>query len=215
MAYPLYFPVYLSLQGRKCLVVGGGAIAEEKVGPLVAAGAVVTVVAPALSMRLGEMVRAGAIHWIDREYTQGDADGMFLAVGATNDQAVNRSVSSAAIAANRLGNSVDDPDACNFIMASIAKAGPVQVAVSTAGCSPALGQRIRDRIAEEMLGEDVGTLAEFLGSKRAEVKQRLQGYRTRQRFWEGVLGSGIPGLLAAGDGEQAEAEFERMLATFN
>jgi uroporphyrin-III C-methyltransferase len=106
---------------------------------------------------------------------------------------------------------VDDPEHCNFIMAAIAKSGPMQVAISSAGCSPALAQRVRNRIESEILTESVGVLAEYLGSRRPEVKKQLPNYKARQAFWEQVLDSKVPHILATDGVEAADDQFRGML----
>jgi siroheme synthase-like protein len=106
---------------------------------------------------------------------------------------------------------VDDPVNCNFIMAAMTGHGPMQVAVSSAGCSPALAQRIRNRIAEDLVTPEVGRLGAYLGAWRTRIKGELPSYRARQGFWEKVIDSAVPGLLAEDDAA-ADAEMERVLA---
>lgn len=211
MTYPAYHPVYLNLVGRRCLVVGGGPIAVEKVTGLKEAGAYVTVVAPSVLDELRHWHELGLIQWHAREFVEADAADAFLVIGATDDQQVNREVFEAGERLNRLANAVDDPDYCNFIMAAVIKQGPMQVAVSSAGCSPALAQRVRNRIASEIFDQDLGSLAEFLGSWRPAVKERLEGYQVRKSFWEQVLASPVPALLAEGNRDGAQGEMERLL----
>lgn len=211
MSYPVYHSVYLHLEGRPCLVVGGGNIAVEKITGLIEAGARVTVVAPTVLDTILDWHRTGEIEWVRREFVVDDVLSAFLVIGATDDMAVNREVFDAGNRLNRLSNAVDDPDYCNFIMAAVARQGPVQVAVSSAGCSPALAQKIRNRIATEILVPGTGLLAEFLGLWRPAVKDRLDGYIVRKTFWEQVLASSVPTLLADGSTLCAEAEMTRLL----
>ncbi len=212
MSYTAYHPVYLNLAGRRCLVVGGGPIAVEKVSGLKEAGAQVTVVAPEIHQELRQWHKRGEIEWQARTFTEADVTDAFLVIGATDDQQVNREVYEAGERLNRLANAVDDPDYCNFIMAAVVRQGPMQVAVSSAGCSPALAQRVRNRIASEIFDENVGDLAEFLGSWRPAVKDRLEGYAVRKGFWEQVLASDVPALLAVGKQTEAGARMEGLLA---
>ncbi len=211
MSYPTYHAAYLHLVGRPCLVVGGGNIAVEKITLLIEAGAVVTVIAPKVLDSIRDWHEAGAVEWICREFVPEDALPAFLVIGATDDMAVNREVYLAGNRLNRLANSVDDPDNCNFIFAAMVRQGPMQVAVSSAGCSPALAQKIRNRIAEEIMEPGMGDLADFLGSWRPAVKKRLVGYGVRKQFWERVLASAVPELMKSGNRIGADEEMGHLL----
>ncbi len=207
-----YYPVFVHLRGRDCLVVGGGAVACEKIAALLEADALVTVVAPDVIEQIAEWSEQGRVRWIRREWRPEDVQGRLLVIAATDDPALHREIYRLVDAQNRLVNAVDDPACCNFICPAVAQVGTVKVAVSTAGCSPALAQRLRDRIQEEILDEDTGKLAQYLGEKRSLVKARLVGYEHRQAFWQRVLDSPVPALLSLGLIGEADALFEEMLA---
>ncbi|MGV3618825.1 MAG: siroheme synthase, partial [Fimbriimonas sp.] len=210
MPYPQYHPVYLDLNGRSVLVVGGGAVALEKLHSLLpASGARITVVSPEARAEIRAWHEEGKLVWEARAFVPSDVEAFFMVIAATDDPGLNALVYRTGNERNKLSNSVDDPVNCNFIMSAIARQGPMQVAVSSAGCSPALAQRVRSRISNEILTEELGALAEFLGDRRDEVKRRLPGYKVRQAFWEGVIDSPIPDLLK--DGKDAEGEFRRRL----
>jgi siroheme synthase-like protein len=205
---PSYQPVYLDLRGKRVVVVGGGYVAGEKLAVLFESGAQLRVVSPDLSEELARWHAEGRFEWRQKLWEPGDQADAFVAIGATNDKTVNRAVFAEAEKSGRLGNSVDDPKFCNFILAAVARSGPMQVAISSAGCSPALAQRIRARIALEILTPELGELAAFLGSWRPRVKTALPTFETKQRFWEAVLDSEIPTLLAAGNSEEANTRME-------
>lgn len=210
-----FYPVYLDLRGRRCLVVGGGPIATGKVRGLVEAGAVVTVVAPEASEAIAGWGADAAVTWHRREFESADLEGQFLVYAATDDRELNARIYGAADAAGRVANAVDDLDHCNFIAPAIARQGPVQVAVSTAGTSPALAKQIRDRVQHEVLTPQTSVLAGFLGSWRPEVKRHIGTYERRQALWEGVLEGCVPGLVAAGErgrADEAMREFLRRAA---
>jgi siroheme synthase (precorrin-2 oxidase/ferrochelatase) len=170
----MFYPIYLDLHGRPCLVVGGGPIATGKVRGLVEAGALVTVVAPEVSADVAAWAASRVVTW-----------------QALADQA------------NRVANAVDDLDHCNFIAPAVARQGQLQVAISTAGTSPALAKQLRDRVQHEVLTPEAAELAEFLGSWRPEVKRRIDTYERRQALWEGVLEGCVPGLLLSGEHARA------------
>lgn len=192
-----FYPVYLDVRGRRVLIVGGGPIATGKARGLIEAGADVTVVAPEVSEEIRDWHNAGALRWHARAFDDSDIDHMFMVIGATDDKALNARVYQLANAEQRVANAVDDLDNCNFIAPAIARRGELQVAVSTGGASPALAKQIRDRIEHELLTEDAADLAAFLGSWRPTVKATLPTYQRRQAFWEGVLESCVPALLAS------------------
>ena len=211
MPYAVYHPVYLHLQDRQVLIVGGGSVAIEKLNSLIPSGARITVVSPQIQDEIQAWVDDGSIQWIPREFHPADIDHAFMVIAATDDPKLNGWVYELGNKALKLTNSVDDPINCNFIMAAIAKSGPMQVAISSAGCSPALAQRVRNRIVSEILTENVGALAEYLGNRRPEVKKILPNYKARQAFWEQVIDSKVPHLLATEGEEFADIQFQAML----
>ena len=206
-----YQPVYLDLRGKQVVVIGGGYVAVEKLSVLFESGARIRVVSPELSEELQCWYAEGRFEWWQKCWEPSDQADAFVAIGATNDKTVNRAVFGEADEHGRLGNSVDDPKFCNFILSAVAKSGPMQVAISSAGCSPALAQRVRKRIVEEILTPELGELASFLGSWRPRVKTALPTFEAKQKFWEAVLDSEIPALLAAGKRAEAEAAMEKRL----
>jgi len=209
--YTHYHPVYLDLKDRRILIVGGGAVALEKLNSLLDSGAKITVISPEARKEIVDWSLDGSLAWERRTFLPEDVEPYYMVIAATDDPALNALVYKCGNERQRLTNSVDDPANCNFIMSAITRRGPMQVAVSSAGCSPALAQRVRNRVMEEILTAEIGELAEFLGDRRAEVKSRLPGYKIRQAFWERVIDSEVPSLLASGDSEGADARFHRML----
>ena len=164
------FPIFLKLTGRPCIVIGAGALAESKIESLRAANARVTVVAPKASARIAAMAEAGEVVWYRRPYTAGDLAGNFLVVAATDVPEVNRAVFAEAEAAGILINAVDDPPFCDFYFPSVVRRGDLQIAISTAGASPALAQRLRKEI-NAILPLDTGDWLAELGNLRREVLQ--------------------------------------------
>ena len=164
------FPIFLKLTARPTVVIGAGNLAESKIESLLAAQAHVTVIAPNASSRICELADAGEIHWHARPYQSGDIAGHFLAVAATDDAAVNRAVFAEAEAAGVLVNAVDDPPFCDFYFPSVVRRGDLQIAISTAGHSPALAQRLRKEI-NAILPLDAGDWLNELGNLRREVLQ--------------------------------------------
>jgi precorrin-2 dehydrogenase/sirohydrochlorin ferrochelatase len=162
------FPMFLKLERRACLVVGAGTIAAPKIASLLRAGGTVTVVAPRANDAVAALAEAGEVIWHEREFVPGDLDGMFLAIAATDLQAVNHAVAEEARARGVLVNSVDDPPDCDFFYPSVVRRGDLQIAISTAGKSPALAQRLREEI-DALLPEATGAWLDQLGETRLKM----------------------------------------------
>jgi precorrin-2 dehydrogenase/sirohydrochlorin ferrochelatase len=162
------FPIFLKLTGRPCTVIGGGNLAESKIESLLVSNARVTVIAPRANARVTERANSGEITFHAREYAPGDLSGQFLAVAATDNAAVNRAVFVEAEASGVLINAVDDPPFCDFYFPSVVRRGDLQIAISTAGASPALAQRLRKEI-NQLLPLDTGDWLTELGNLRREV----------------------------------------------
>jgi siroheme synthase-like protein len=192
-----YYPVSLDLGGRACLVVGGGPVAARKARGLVAAGAVVTVIAPRISDAMGQV---DGVTVVRRVYAVGDAAPFRLVVTATGSPDVDALVFADADSAGIWVNSADDPDHCSFILPSVHRDGAVSVAVSTSGASPALATWLRGRLADAG-GTGLGALAELLGRARTAVK--ADGRSTESVDWAGLLDGPLPGLVASGEMDAA------------
>jgi siroheme synthase-like protein len=195
-----FYIACLKLEGRKCLVIGGGDIGLEKVEGLLACNGDVTLVAPDAIEPLRELADEGSIRWERRAYEPPDLEGSFMAIAATNDTDVNIRVYEEAERRAMLVNVVDVPPLCNFILPAIIRTGPLAIAISTAGASPALAKRIRNQIAEEY-GEPYARLAVMLNEVRGWAKGTLPTYRDRKEFFESIVG-GDPDpveLLRVGD----------------
>jgi uroporphyrin-III C-methyltransferase / precorrin-2 dehydrogenase / sirohydrochlorin ferrochelatase len=167
---PALFPLFLKLEGKRCLVVGAGLIGLEKVESLLLCGASIRVVAPRAVERIQQLNSQGEIEWLARSFAAADAGGCDLIIAATNDRSVNRAVFEEASRRSILCNTADDPPLCDFFFGSVVRRGELQIAISTAGQSPALAQRLRREI-DAQLPADLGPWLEDLGQLRREVLQ--------------------------------------------
>jgi siroheme synthase-like protein len=192
-----YYPVSLNVRGRPCLVVGGGPVAARKARSLLACGAAVTVIAPALCADM-EALSVPAV--LRRPYQPGDVSEFRLVVTATGIAEVDRAVSADADAAGIWVNSADDLENCSFILPAVYRDGPVTVAVSTGGSSPALASWLRAHLGASSAGS--GELAELLAVARAHVKQN--GRRTEDIDWAGLLQGRLPELVRQGRISEAQ-----------
>jgi siroheme synthase-like protein len=162
------FPLFLKLDGKKCLVVGAGPIGLEKIESLLRCGASIRVVAPMAVARVQELSSGGKIEWLGRRYEPEDVTGCDLVIAATNDRETNQVIFEEASRRSILCNTADDPPLCDFFFASIVQRGDLQIAISTAGQSPALAQRLRREI-DAQLPADLGPWLDQLGQLRREV----------------------------------------------
>jgi siroheme synthase-like protein len=193
-----FYPVYLDLQDRPAVVVGGGTIAEGKVTGLLEAGARVTVVAPELSAPLRRRVERGEIVHRPRAYEHGDLAGAFVVVCATDQPDVNHRVWQAASAAGQLVNVVDDPPRCNFIAPAILRNGDLTIAISTGGKAPALAVRLKEHFREQ-LGPEYARFLELAGQLREPLARQVPDFATRKALWYELVDSDALELLARGD----------------
>ncbi|MFH1169067.1 MAG: bifunctional precorrin-2 dehydrogenase/sirohydrochlorin ferrochelatase [Chloroflexota bacterium] len=198
-----YYPVFLNISRRRCLVVGGGQVALRKARALLDCGADVTVVSPDLCPELAQLAESGQMRVINREYRRGDLEGMFLAVAATDDTAANRAVAEEARRSAVLVNAVDDAAVSDFIVPSCLRRGDITIAVSTAGRSPALARKLRTRLEEEF-GPEYAALAVLIDEVRAEAKRT--GIASDGDGWQQALDlEKLSDLVRRGEGEKARA----------
>ncbi|HEY4349455.1 MAG TPA: bifunctional precorrin-2 dehydrogenase/sirohydrochlorin ferrochelatase [Gaiellaceae bacterium] len=177
-----FYMACLDVAGRRCVVVGGGSVGLEKASGLAACGASVAVVSPDLDPRFADL----GVEWTRRRYRTGDLEGAFIAIAATSDRSVNEHVFADAEKRGMLCNVADVPDLCNFILPAVHREGPIAVAVSTGGASPALAKRLRSQIAE-LVRPEHAELAEELRAMRPEVKERFETYEERRDYFEDVV----------------------------
>jgi precorrin-2 dehydrogenase/sirohydrochlorin ferrochelatase len=199
-----FYIACLRLSGRRCLVVGGGEVGLEKVEGLLACDGDVVLVAPDAVPQLREYADEGSIAWERREYAgPPDLEGTFIVIASTSDTDVNIRVYEDAERRAMLVNVVDVPPLCNFILPAIVRTGPLAIAISTAGASPALAKRIKAEIAEEY-GEPYARLAVILNEVRGWAKATLPTYQDRKAFFEGIVnGDPDPVELLRGGDERA------------
>lgn len=199
----VYYPAFLNLQGKRVVVVGGGKIAERKILSLLKTGADITVISPRITKKIDQARLKRKFKYISREYRKGDLNKAFLAIAATDSSIVNEKVSKDAPC---LVNVVDTPKLCNFIVPSTVIRGPLTVAVSTGGVSPALSRSIRKEI-EKMYGSDFSQYLESLRKIRAEAMKVIQDKGKRSRFLKSIASEKIFEMLR----EKGFRETERVV----
>ena len=197
-----YYPAFLNLRGRRCVVVGGGAVGERKTAQLLAAGAAVTVVSPAVTHLVGAWAAEGRVEWRKRAYAPGDLAGAFAAVAGTDDTQANRAVRKEAEREGVLLNVVDDAPLSDFIAPAVVERGAVTIAVSTGGASPALARKMREAL-ERWPALAWADAADVLAQARAEL--RADGANPPPDAWQEAMSDDVLALVQAGRAEEAKS----------
>ncbi|MEJ2684619.1 MAG: bifunctional precorrin-2 dehydrogenase/sirohydrochlorin ferrochelatase [Candidatus Sulfobium sp.] len=186
-----YYPAFLDLRGKRAVIVGGGRIAERKILSLIEAGADVTVVSPSLTERLRQEKSDNRISHLSRSYRKGDLLGSFLVIAATDSEEINSRVAGDAPA---LVNVVDVPSECNFIAPSVVRRGPLTLAVSTGGASPAMAKTLRKEL-QKAYGPEFSGYLRFLKQVRAEALAGIGQKVKRERFLKGLASQKMVNML--------------------
>lgn len=204
------FPLFAQLRGRRVLVVGGGIVAQRKAQSLAAAGADVLLGATAFTEELERMAARGEVLLRHGQFEPAWLDGAWLAVAATQDQAVNRAVAQAAEERRIFANVVDDAELSSFQVPSVVDRSPLMIAISSGGAAPVLARRVRERL-ETLLDHSLGPLAALAGKYRAAIRRQRPSLRSRREFYDWLLDGPVAAALRSRRGQQAEHELQRQL----
>jgi len=185
-----YYPVFLNLKRVKVVVVGGGRVAERKASALLKAGALVKIISPAITKTLEKYKKQGLVTHIKREYRQGDLRDAFIVIAATSSSQINNSVEADSKDIPRLINVVDTPAKGNFIVPSIVKRGPLTIAISTEGCSPALSKAIRKEL-EDIYGSEFSHYLKFVEGIRRQAMKKIKDSGDREKFLKSLASEDI------------------------
>jgi precorrin-2 dehydrogenase len=196
----LYHPIFVDLRDKLVVVVGGGMVAARKVEPLLKAGARIKVIAPEVVDEIGQCAQ---VEIVSREYKKGDLKGASLVIAATHSEETNRAVSKDALSKRIFCNVVDSPELCTFIVPSVVERGPIKIAISTGGVSPALSRRLR-MILGKNLGEEYVILAAILGRIRPLVRSSTGGSEDHRRLFEVLIDSELLDAIRANNRGLAE-----------
>ncbi len=203
----VYYPIFLTITGKRCVVIGGGKIAEGKVDKLLECGAVVTVVSPAMTDKMTERANRNEFTYIKRTYEKGDIKGVYLALVATDDNNVNQAAADEARELGVLVNTADDVKNCDFIAPAIVQRGDLTIAVSTAGRSPAMARRVREEL-EEIFTAEYADLLTVLAEARIIVRRK--GLRPDPDEWQRAIDDELKSLVRRGELEAAK---DRLVST--
>ncbi len=203
-------PIFWNIRDKKCVVVGGGEVALRKSNLLIRAGGDLEVISESFDPEFHQLAEQHNIKLINQSFSPTQLDGAILVVAATDDEAINFSVSEAANELDLPVNVVDQPHLCSFIMPAIVDRSPLLVAISSSGTSPVLARQVKE-LNETLLPARTARLARLLGSYRSKVKQRLTQFSARLRFWESVLEGEVPELVYSGQDDLAKQAIDKLL----
>jgi precorrin-2 dehydrogenase/sirohydrochlorin ferrochelatase len=192
-----YYPINLDIRNRDCLVVGGGGVGTRKVATLLHCGAKVTAVSPDMSAKLRSLVGSPGLTLKQRSYRSTDLEGMFLVIGATDDETLNRRISRDAEQRGTLCNIADRPEICNFILPAIVHREDLVITVSTSGKSPALAKKLRKSL-ETRFGEEYGTLLKLMGGIRKKLLNQSHEPEAHKPIFERLINSNLITLIKEG-----------------
>lgn len=205
-----YYPVCLDLEGKNCLVVGGGKVAWRKIKRLLDCGAKIKLVAKEIIPELKSIISDKKITYLGAEYKTDYLKDVFLVIGATNDEILNARLSKEANAANILCNIVDQPEKCNFIVPSVVSRGDLTIAISTAGKSPAMAKKLREEL-EKQFGEDYAVFLELLGQLRSYLKKVVPHQKEREVIFDKLINSNLLTYIKEKNWEAAKKEIKKFV----
>jgi len=205
-----FYPVCLDLEGKPCIVVGGGRVAERKVLGLLACDARVSVISPEMTHELLTLHAGGTIQWLKREYRSGDLEQAFLVIAATNDEETQKQVFEEAGAHNLLLNVADVPQRCNFILPATVRQGDLIISISTAGKSPALARKLRMEL-EKRYGVEYKILVDILGAIRPQILASEQSQPENEQIFTQLLHDNMAEWIMTRNWSSLEKHFETVL----
>ena len=205
-----YYPIHLDIQNRSCLVVGGGGVGTRKVMALLKCGARVTVVSPVISERLHNLAESTPLTLKPRPYRTADLESMFLVIGATDDEALNRQISRDAENRNILCNIADRPEVCNFILPSIVQRKDLVITISTSGQSPALAKKMRKTL-EGQFGDEYGELLQLMGAIRKKLLSQAHEPEVHKPLFEQLINSDLSSMIRESKTEAINALLFKIL----
>lgn len=199
-----YYPVYLDIKDKDCLVIGGGSVGTRKVLTLLACGANVTVISSDATERLRELSNNGVIKLKERPFQTADLDGRFLVIGATDNQELNFKIHAEAEGRGLLCNIADRPEACNFILPSIVNRGDLTIAISTAGKSPAFAKKLRKQL-DVQFGEEYAGFLHLMGAIRQKLLSQDHKPEVHKHLFEQLIESDLVQMIRNGETENIDA----------
>lgn len=203
-------PLFHNLNGRRCVMVGGGSVALRKIRPLIEVGAKVEIIAPEINTAITDLAEKHSLCLYQRKFNNDDLEGAALVIAATDDKQLNKQVSEQAQKLNIPVNVVDQPELCSVVFPSIVDRSPVQIAISSGGTAPVLARMLRTRL-ESLIPSGYGFLAQLAGKFRQQVKEKITEPNSRKAFWEDVFSGDISELVFSNKHDVAESKLQEKL----
>ncbi len=203
-------PLFHNLNGRRCVMVGGGSVALRKIRPLIEVGAKVEIIAPEINTAITDLAEKHSLCLYQRKFNNADLEGAALVIAATDDKQLNKQVSEQAQKLNIPVNVVDQPELCSVVFPSIVDRSPVQIAISSGGTAPVLARMLRTRL-ESLIPSGYGFLAQLAGKFRQQVKEKITEPNSRKAFWEDVFSGDISELVFSNKHDIAECKLQEKL----
>jgi len=203
-------PLFHNLNGRRCVMVGGGSVALRKIRPLIEVGAKVEIIAPEINTAITDLAEKHSLCLYQRKFNNADLEGAALVIAATDDKQLNKQVSEQAQKLNIPVNVVDQPELCSVVFPSIVDRSPVQIAISSGGTAPVLARMLRTRL-ESLIPSGYGFLAQLAGKFRQQVKEKITEPNSRKAFWEDVFSGDISELVFSNKHDIAESKLQEKL----
>lgn len=207
-----YYPIFLDIKGKSCVVIGGGSVAERKVLSLLDAGSKVLVISPELTPVLKKLAAKKKINYCPKSYGPGDLKGFFLAYSATDDPKVNKSVFNEAKKEGIFLNVVDVPELCNFIVPSVVDRGNLLIAISTSGKSPAMAKKIRQKLEKEF-GKEYAVFLDIMGRIREKVLKSSEESGKNKKIFERLISSPLLGWIKKGKKKEIDKFLKKVLGS--
>ncbi|MCF8083711.1 MAG: bifunctional precorrin-2 dehydrogenase/sirohydrochlorin ferrochelatase, partial [Deltaproteobacteria bacterium] len=205
-----YYPIFLQLERRTVLVVGGGSVALRKVETLLEYGALVRLVSRELTRPFMALMEKDRVAYLGPRFREEYLDGIFLVIAATDDHDLNHTISESARSRGLLVNAVDQPEDCTFIVPSIVRRGDLLIAVSTSGKSPAFARRVREGL-EQRFGDEYGIFLALMGKVRERVLALGLSQAENSRLFKEIVDADLPKAISAQQWEAVEAALRRIL----
>lgn len=205
-----YYPVYLDIRNRCCLVVGGGPVALRKAEGLIEAGALVTAVSPQFTDGFADLAEEALLETIRRNFRSTDLDGKFLVIGATDNSDLNKKISRDAESRNILCNIADVPEACNFILPSVVRRGDLMLAISTSGKSPAFARHLREQL-EKQFGEEYTEFLKLMGAVRKKLLAEQHAPEAHKPLFKALISKGLLEMLREERTDEADNVLREVL----
>jgi len=209
----LLYPIFLNIERKNCLIVGGGSVALRKVKSLLSCGATVEVISPVVREEIRQFAEENRILLKIRGFEDGDEEGRFLIFAATGDRKLNQHIAELCREKTVWLNAVDDPENCDFYVPAILRRGDVCAAVSTSGDSPLLAAHLRDKVAD-VLPEEIGELAGILGAIRPQVTASAKSHKEKKALYEALLQEELLELLQEGKKDEVRERIEQCISSF-